>query len=292
MDYFRKALRGVSHHDEISQSVQVSLYIQKELWDWLLHFVKVTHKQTRDTIQPISISLAIPLFATAVLLGVKAAKCHIIDFLRKNWAMAVRGRNRAWEHVTESFVEVLATELNPDYFEQCTDHSDWLAERLYGVWVQEVLRKENFGPEYFPYGGAKHIFMCAFCQRWMTPELAKVLPCCSYLVVRRADGKIGYAHSELQDANFQDRIDELRRSFGTNRAMLWYLYGLLNAMKCEECDEYFQLCELSHCRHHPCPAEQCPQRTYARVYPCCNQLANSADTQKRLQLPGPQDSAG
>lgn len=196
MDYFCKALRDVPHHDEISQSVQVSLYVQKELWDWLLHFVKVTHKQTRDTIQPISITSAIPLFATAVLLGVEAAKCHIMDFLRKNWAVAVRDRNRAWEHVTESSVEVLLTELNPDYFEQCTDHSDWLVERLYGVWVQEVLRKENFGPEYFPYGGAKHIFMCAFCQRWMTPELAKVLPCCSYLVVRRADGKIGYAHSK------------------------------------------------------------------------------------------------
>ena len=93
MDYFRTALRNTTD-EQATQGIQISLYVQKDLWEWLLHLATIQYRQTRETLPPIQTSLALPLFATAVLLGIRAARDICLRHLKQSWPAAIHERDR------------------------------------------------------------------------------------------------------------------------------------------------------------------------------------------------------
>jgi hypothetical protein len=182
------------------QGIQICLYVQKDLWEWLLHLAKMAFGQSRDPVPPVKTALALPLFATAVLLGIPHGRKVCLDYLKNNWQSAIQDRDRSLEHVTETGMEALAKEVDPDFVELSVDLTDSIVEALYEFWVQDILRKQNFRRHFFPYGTAKEMFLCASCRKWLNPKLAAVIPCENNLVFRRNDGKVGYVHSKYEES--------------------------------------------------------------------------------------------
>ncbi|OQV16041.1 KIAA1841-like protein [Hypsibius exemplaris] len=281
MEYFRTALLNTTEEQE-AHGIQISLYVPKDLWEWLLHLAKIQYRQTRERLPVIKKSLALPLFSTAVLLGIKEAREICLRYLKQKWPSAILERDRSLEHVTANGVLALAQAVDPDYVELSVDHSDWLVEKFYGIWVQEILEKEEgLNGEFFPLGSAMDMLICQFCRKWMNEQLAAILPCFSKVTVRGEDGRMAYAHSRLPGANFKGRVDELKKEFGTSRSLFWNLYGLLNVLMCTDCHQVFQLAEVSHCRYHPCEPEKCPGSLYdVMIYPCCQRATSRVDKQK------------
>ncbi|OWA55592.1 hypothetical protein BV898_19979, partial [Hypsibius exemplaris] len=94
MEYFRTALLNTTEEQE-AHGIQISLYVPKDLWEWLLHLAKIQYRQTRERLPVIKKSLALPLFSTAVLLGIKEARDICLRYLKQTWPSAILERDRS-----------------------------------------------------------------------------------------------------------------------------------------------------------------------------------------------------
>ncbi|XP_055336291.1 uncharacterized protein LOC129586851 [Paramacrobiotus metropolitanus] len=242
MTYFRDILSAPNPCDERS-STQVSLFLPKILWDWLLSFAKFSLLRNQEKSPPVEPSLALPLFGAVIMMGMKSAEKVILAYILHNWRTSVQCRDRTMDRILEKSIPSLAVHIHPELVEDdnVEKRDDWLIDRLYGQWNAELLDQNQLEPvlqPYFPLGSAKDVFLCTHCSRWMNAGTSTWIQCTVAYTFRRRNGTTGYAHSRHPDADFQKRVEHVNQLYESKeRALFWNLYGLLNVLQCGSCSK-------------------------------------------------------
>lgn len=195
MSYFRPYLTSPPVSEE-SSSLQVSLFMRKDLWEWVLHTAKIEFQQTHEPHPVIALDSALPLFAATVTLGMEAGKDLVLNYIKRHWPGVVLKRNKSLDDFTEKGLDMLAEALTPDYFEECGDQPDWLVGKLFDRWWTLIFHvEEDPCALFFPYGTAVHMFYCAYCYRWMNRRISHFIPCEVPFIVRDEKGKLAHSHT-------------------------------------------------------------------------------------------------
>ncbi|KAK1793697.1 hypothetical protein P4O66_011464 [Electrophorus voltai] len=119
---------------------------------------------------------------------------------------------------------------------------------------------------------------CSLCQKLLTKDTERKIPCVPGKLNVDSHGNIIYAHSRHKGWDVHEYLNSLYEELKSWVLVYWRIWGTINFLTCSCCKQVFLCYELAQCRYHPQPvvfpgvgAERNWHGT--GFYPCCNRRA-------------------
>ncbi|XP_035389027.1 uncharacterized protein KIAA1841 homolog isoform X2 [Electrophorus electricus] len=261
------------------EEVDISVHCDIQIFDWLMSYVKRNCEEPesekyieRPKLEP---SNVISILISSEFLKMDTLVEECIQFCHKHMS-AVVATQCNMSCISSMLVSRITQLFTHNQAHDIKDKKDKFKSKLFQKKIEKLFNPD--GENQDSPGCAATLYRCSLCQKLLTKDTERKIPCVPGKLNVDSHGNIVYAHSRHKGWDVHEYLNSLYEELKSWVLVYWRIWGTINFLTCSCCKQVFLCYELAQCRYHPQPvvfpgvgAERSWHGT--GFYPCCNRRA-------------------
>ncbi|XP_076834323.1 SANT and BTB domain regulator of class switch recombination isoform X2 [Brachyhypopomus gauderio] len=261
------------------EEVDISVHCDIQIFDWLMSYVKRNCEEPepgkhveRPKLEP---SNVISILISSEFLKMDTLVEECIQFCHKHMS-AVVATPCNMSCISSALVCRIAQLFTHNEAHDIKDKKDKFKSKLFQKKIEKLFVPDHENQD--SPGSAATLYRCGLCQKLLTKDTERKIPCVPGKLNVDSRGNIVYTHSRHKGWDVHEFLNSLYEELKSWVLVYWRIWGTINVLTCSCCKQVFLCCELAQCRYHPqsvvFPGVGAERGWHGTgFYPCCNQRA-------------------
>ncbi|TKS85227.1 hypothetical protein D9C73_020116 [Collichthys lucidus] len=271
MRYFAEYLSVDSQRWE---EVDISVHCDVQIFDWLMNYVRRNSAGEGNKDKPrLEPSNVISILISSEFLKMDTLVEECIQYCHKHMS-AIVATPCNMNCINSNLATRIAVLFSHNEADDIRDKKDKFKSKLFQKKIERLF-DPNYQNRDSP-GNASTLYRCGLCLKMLTKDTERKISCAPGKINIDARGEIIYTHTRQKTWDVHEYITDLYEELKSWVLVYWRIWGTINYLTCNRCQQVFVCAELTHCKYHPdsvlYPGISTEKGWHgAGIYPCCNQ---------------------
>ncbi|KAE8280335.1 hypothetical protein D5F01_LYC20895 [Larimichthys crocea] len=271
MRYFAEYLSVDSQRWE---EVDISVHCDVQIFDWLMNYVRRNSAGEGNKDKPrLEPSNVISILISSEFLKMDTLVEECIQYCHKHMS-AIVATPCNMNCINSNLATRIAVLFSHNEADDIRDKKDKFKSKLFQKKIERLF-DPNYQNRDSP-GNASTLYRCGLCLKMLTKDTERKISCAPGKINIDAHGEIIYTHTRQKTWDVHEYITGLYEELKSWVLVYWRIWGTINYLTCNRCQQVFVCAELTHCKYHPdsvlYPGMSTEKGWHgAGIYPCCNQ---------------------